>query len=153
MKSATLKPKVQVVEEMMAARATGKALTAFLKEKRPVTLVAESSSENFQALTVPASALHVLVQILEAVGRGEAVEVIPVAAELTTQQAADILNVSRPYLVSLLETGKIPFRKVGTHRRVQKTDIVAYKKKSDTESEKALTELAQMAQEYGLGYD
>lgn len=78
--------------------------------------------------------------------------VIPVDEELTTQEAADILNVSRPYLVSLLEQGVIPFVKTGTHRRIPLGDLLEYKTRRDAQRRKALTELTQLSQELGL-YD
>lgn len=103
-------------------------------------------------VTLPTSALKLLDEILHQIGNGNAVSIIPIYAELTTQQAADLLNVSRPYLVQLLEQGKIPFRKVNTHRRVMYQDLIEYKNKIDADRIKALAELTSQAQELGMGY-
>lgn len=84
--------------------------------------------------------------------QGNAVIIMPVHAELTTQEAANILNVSRPHLVKLLEEGEIPFYKVRTHRRIRFQDLIEYKRKRDEESKAAMQALADQAQEHGMGY-
>ncbi len=84
--------------------------------------------------------------------RGNAVTLIPLHAELTTQEAAEFLNVSRPHVIRLLETGKMKHRKVGTHRRIRFSDLQEFKKRQDQESDAALEELAKQAQELDMGY-
>ena len=103
-------------------------------------------------VTVPILAIHMLVDILNQMAQGNAVSLVPVHAELTTQQAADMLNVSRPYLVKQLEAGEIPFHKLGRHRRIRFSDLMAYRKRMDEEGRHAVDELTAQAQEHGLGY-
>jgi excisionase family DNA binding protein len=106
-----------------------------------------------RSVKIPASALRLVASVLSEMARGNAVSLIPMNAELTTQEAADILNVSRPYLVGLLEKGAIPFRKVGVQRRAQFRDVMAYKARSDADRRAALDELTRQAQELRLGYE
>jgi excisionase family DNA binding protein len=101
-------------------------------------------------IRIPASAAHLLIQILDEMSRGNAVKLIPIHAELTTQEAADILNISRPTLIQLLNEGGIEFRKVGTHRRVRFESVMHYKRQLDTERKAALAELSAYDQEIGL---
>ena len=135
--------------EATLARETSRQLAASLGEQTEYRI---QLLENGQVLTVPAAAMRLLVYVLSEMANGNAVTVIPVHAELSTQQAADLLNVSRPFLVRLLEDGKIPFHKVGTHRRVRCSDLVEYKNRIDTQRLKALDELAEQSQRLDMGY-
>jgi excisionase family DNA binding protein len=101
-------------------------------------------------IRLPHSILKVLVEVVHEMARGNAVRVMPIHAELTTQQAAELLNVSRPFLVSLLEQGEIKYRKVGTHRRILLEDLLVYKDRRDRERLSALNELAKEDQRLGL---
>jgi excisionase family DNA binding protein len=101
-------------------------------------------------IRLPHSILKVLVEVVHEMARGNAVRVMPIHAELTTQQAAELLNVSRPFLVSLLEQGEIKYRKVGTHRRILLEDLIVYKDRRDRERLSALDELAKEDQRLGL---
>lgn len=105
-----------------------------------------------EEIPLPESVSTVLQQTVFHLMRGRAVTIVPINKELTTQEAADILNVSRPYLVKLLEQGEIPFVMTGTHRRIRFSDLMEYKKRRDAERERALDELTRMSQELGL-YD
>ena len=103
-----------------------------------------------EAVTIPTAAFRLLVTILVQMASGNAVRLIPHHAELTSQEAAELLNVSRPYLVRLLDDGRIPFRRVGTHRRVLFKDVMTYKAEHRRARKAALDELTRLDQELGL---
>jgi excisionase family DNA binding protein len=105
-----------------------------------------------ESVVVPASAVRLFLHLLSEMSMGNGVALISTQAELTTQQAADLLNVSRPYIVKLLDEGRIPSRTVGKFRRVRLDDLMNYKRKDDEARSEILDQLTAEAQEMGLGY-
>ena len=103
-------------------------------------------------LTLPKAATRLLHHLLTQMSLGNAVTLIPIHAELTTQEAADYLNVSRPFLIKLLEMNRIPFHMVGTHRRVKFIELEAFRKRVEQERLAAMEELTDQARELGMGY-
>lgn len=103
-----------------------------------------------ESVAIPTAAFRLLVTILAEMASGNAVRLIPHQAELTTQEAAELLNTSRPYLVRLLDEGRIPFHRVGTHRRVLFKDVMAYKAEHRRARKGALDRLSELDQELGL---
>ncbi|HMV68217.1 MAG TPA: helix-turn-helix domain-containing protein [Myxococcota bacterium] len=101
---------------------------------------------------LPAEAVALLREVLAAFAKGEAVAVVPVAAEVTAQQAAEILRVSRPFVIRLIDEGKLPVRMVGTHRRIPLADLLAYKEAHKARARDAAVALTQETQDLGLGY-
>ena len=106
------------------------------------------AGESQTTIDLPTSTLSLVVEVLMVLADGTEPLVMPHDKELSTQEAANLLNVSRPYLVSLLEDGEISFRMVGTHRRVRATDVLAYKREQRSRSKELMEELAHEAQEY-----
>ena len=113
-----------------------------IKEGEPTTLSLALESGEMQTVTLAPALTASLLEVLRLVSSGRGFRMIPVEAELTTQQAADLLNVSRPFLVNLLENGDVPFTKTGRHRRVRADDLFAYKEKRDAQRSDALGDLA-----------
>jgi excisionase family DNA binding protein len=104
------------------------------------------------SVVVPRGAFELLLEILGQMANGNAVTIVPVNAEFSTQRAANYLNVSRPYLIGLLDAGKIEYRKVGTHRRIKFADLVKYQQEDYARRRAALDRLTADAQDLGLGY-
>ncbi|WP_027710146.1 helix-turn-helix domain-containing protein [Zooshikella ganghwensis] len=134
------------------ARKSAPLLAKIIGKQAPNAERIQFVDEGGEQLTVPTAALNLLKEVLVQMAQGHAVTLVPVHAELTTQQAADMLNVSRPYLVKLLEQGEIPFTKKGTHRRVLFQDVMNYKQAIDQKRLSVLDELTAQAQELDMGY-
>jgi excisionase family DNA binding protein len=133
------------------AKESGQRLAAHLGHADGLRLELKTASTS-EELILPPSALRLLQSILNELGQGNAVTLTPIRAELTTQQAADLLNVSRPHLVKLLDEGVIASHKVGTHRRVQLEDLLAYKRDFHARRQASLEELAALSQDLDMGY-
>ncbi|HUH52008.1 MAG TPA: helix-turn-helix domain-containing protein [Flavobacterium sp.] len=109
--------------------------------------------ETGEFITIPKKALTLLSAIIQNMAEGKTISIVPSHSELSTQQAADMLNVSRPHLVKLLEAKKIPFKKVGSHRRILLKDILEYKEQLAKQREAQLDFLTMQAQDLNLGYE
>lgn len=133
------------------ARVSGQLLSRYARQKRPLTLRVHDAEQE-RPIELPAGAVALLMDILEAMAAGRGVTIVPENAELTTVEAAGALNVSRPYLIKLLDEGLIPHRKVGKHRRIRMEDVMAYKARDDREREAILDQLVGEAQEQDMGY-
>lgn len=118
-----------------------------------VRMKIQSDDNPPEDVVLPGEVLNVLINIMAEISRGNAFSIIPVHAELSTQEAAAILNVSRPFLISLLEDEKIPYRQVGSHRRILAEDVLAYKSMVDRKRKKTLSKLTELSQELGMGYE
>ncbi|MNQ59555.1 MULTISPECIES: helix-turn-helix domain-containing protein [unclassified Pseudomonas] len=140
--------------EIKAAIEGQRALVAYLSthfETQQIQIIDEQNEAH--NVELPTSALRLLVDILAELAAGNAVKVVPVHAELTTQEAADLLNVSRPHLIKLLECGELSYHKTGKHRRVRFAELMDYKHKRDAASEHAMALLAEQAQTLRFGYE
>ena len=138
-------------QEQVMAMKSYHALTAMLERletKNPEIEIEETNEK----IRIPLSALKLLAKILKATSQGKPISIVPVATEMTTQAAAELLGCSRPHLVKLLESDEIPFTKVGRHRRVKFEDVMNYKKKKREEREALLIEIMKEDEDSGL-YD
>ncbi len=145
----TLEPIMPNGKEVELAKKSSKMLANInFKKTKSVDIMLEHNKN----VTLPFVAFKLLISILNEMANGNAVSLVPVHAELTTQEAADLLNVSRPYLIQLLEKKQIPCRKVGTRRKILFQDVMTYKSKIDKARCKVLDELAKESQKLNLGY-
>lgn len=137
-------------DEVELAKAAARHLASALRTHSDGTVPITTDIDGEVPVVLPRRAVQLLVDLLAQIANGNAVTLVPVHAQLTTQEAADLLNVSRPFLVKLIEAGEIPFQKVGTHRRLRADDVFAYRKAQEQRSRHALTALAQLDQELGF---
>ena len=138
--------------ETKLAKESSSRLAPYLKRKRKPKLRLFVDESGGDSVVIPVALAQLLAYALHQMGKGNAISVVPLHAELTTQEAADLLNVSRPYLVGLLDAAKIPHRKVGKHRRVLLDELLKYKRKTEADRRAALDELAHQGQELDMGY-
>jgi excisionase family DNA binding protein len=139
--------------ESEMARESSRKLSPFARRSLRITIPKPGTGAKEEIdVELPAAAVAALVMILTEMAEGNTVTLIPVHAELTTQEAANLLNVSRPYLIKLIEEKKLPCRIVHTHRRIAVRDLLEYKRRSDAVRRQAMRELADDAQENGMGY-
>ena len=138
----------ETTQESELARTSSRLLAACIGKGPTARLGVVNGGK--EIIEVPVAALRMFVDILANLAAGNAVSVVPIHAELTTQQAADFLNVSRPYLVGLVERGELAHHKVGTHRRIYFRDLLEYREHSLRRSKAALAEMAAQDQELGL---
>lgn len=138
--------------EASLARVAGVLLKNMVGKRLGVQLRFEvaGSGSDAETVTLPEAAARMLLHILDEMAHGNAIALVPLRAELTTQQAADMLNVSRPFVVRLIEDGRLPHRKVGTHRRVRVDDLMAYRRRAEEDRDAALLELADETRRLGL---
>lgn len=139
-------------QDIKEAKISSRTLSRYASADR-VHLNIKGSNNETDELVLPGYVVQLLLDILSEMGQGNAISIMPIHAELSTQEAANILNVSRPYLVKLLESKEIDYHKVGTHRRVLVKDLLEYKNKIDKKRHKSLEELAAISQELDMGYD
>ena len=152
MTTRTREPIVPTAQDAAIAREASRILAPYVEHLESLRFQVGEEKKVTQKLLLPATAVRLLLDLLTEMAAGNAITLIPVHAQLTTQQAADVLNVSRPFLVSLLEQGKIPHVKVGTHRRILFEDLMRYKKNIDMDRQKALDELVKESEKLNMGY-
>jgi excisionase family DNA binding protein len=136
--------------DVVLAKETSRVLASHIRDGGPMELRILDDPSPDGMVKLPLLAARMLVRILEEMARGNAVTLIPVHAELTTQEAAEMLNISRPSLIQLLDEGKIDYRRVGTHRRVRFEGLMKYKRAAEAARRAALEELAAYDQELGI---
>jgi excisionase family DNA binding protein len=137
--------------EIEQAKISSRTLSKYTDADR-VQLSLNGSNGESDELLLPGHVLQILLDVLSEMSKGNAISLIPHHQEVSTQEAANLINVSRPFLVKLLEDGDIPFRKVGSHRRVLLTDVMKYKEKVDKQRHIALSDLTALSQSEDMGY-
>jgi excisionase family DNA binding protein len=139
-------------EQQAQVAALSRAIERMVQARKRRAPKCQLVGPNGEAISIPESVFYVLERVAEVMARGDSITVVPVGKEVTTQQAADLLNVSRQYLVRLLDEGRIPFRKTGKHRRLRIEDVLSFKEQRDKDRRAGLRELSRLTQDFG-GYD
>ena len=135
-------------DESDALEALRGRIDELVRGRRPARLVGPDG----EAMEIPPSAFHALELVVQGMARGQTMTLVPLGKELTTQEAADLLRVSRPHLVKLLDNGQIPHHKVGTHRRVPIEDVIAYRRRRAAVTDDKLDELTRLSEDLDGGY-
>jgi excisionase family DNA binding protein len=144
---AALSERLPTPDEIKKARLATQTLAKLADKRGALSLRLRQKENGEVAVELPPAISRMVMELLMLIGKGEAVTLVPIGAELTTQQAADMLNMSRPFLIKLLAEKQIPYHTVGTHRRIRAEDVFRYKHKRDQKRAKALDELAKLGQE------
>lgn len=148
-----LKEKLPTPEEAALAKMSSRELSAFLETQAESQLLSITDKDGVaHHVTIPVSALRLLVDVLTQLGEGNTVNLIPIHAELTTQEGADLLNISRPTFIKLLDEGEIPFHRSGNRRKVNFSDVRDYKNKIDAKRYETLEKLSALDQEMNMGF-
>ena len=134
--------------DVRLARASSQRLRLYVQKNQPLRITAGEGLDG--TVEIPAAAAALLLRVLNQLAQGHAVTVLPSDTDLTTQKAADILGVSRPFVVKEIKENRLPARNVGTRRRITLGDVLAYKKRSDANRQRALDDLAKLDQELGI---
>ncbi len=147
----TIDSRKPTTQEQLAARESYESLASSIGLLHN-NLAEIEISETGRRIRIPVTVLKLMVQILKEISQGNPVTVVPEATEITTQAASEVLGCSRPHVVRLLEEGKIPYTKVGKHRRIRYDDLMSFKKKMKVSQKKKLQDLMKLDEESGL-YD
>lgn len=143
----SLSERLPTPDESTKAKQAASALAKMADAKKTLRFPLNQNGKGETIIELPPAVSKIVLDLLLLISKGEAVTLVPFGAELTTQKAADLLNVSRPFLVKLIEEDEIPHHKVGTHRRIRAEDLFKYKKHRDADRDKALQRLVELGQE------
>lgn len=143
----SLSERLPTPDESAKAKYAASILAKIAESQTPLSLRLNQNDDGEAVIELPSAVSKIVLELLLLISKGEAVTLVPFGAELTTQQSADLLNVSRPFLIKLLNDEEMPHHKVGAHRRIQAEDVFNYKKRRDAKREKALQKLADLGQE------
>lgn len=143
---------IEITDEKQKALAVGAFKALSLINQEPVELILRTKGSEPRILDVPEAVIEILEATLRELAEGNSVTLIPNHKLLTTQEAAELLNMSRPYLTSLLQEGKMPFVEIGTHKRVKASVVLKFKEQQAKDSEERMKELTALSQQMDMGY-